>query len=429
MIVKLWTCEYPDYGGDPVGQDVSDFAVTHSPEALFWEYQVDDDYNSRVFSQWGSIWDTLPGTIEERPYAVSSTFTAELANILNGMPSTQSLPLLPELLPLAVQRYLLPSGCCQSEDPTIQAHAESLIAGCTKEYEAVLDIVNWCSDSLNYTAGVELEDALSILQDPAHEADCTGYSHLTIALLRAVGIPARIVASVTQPGEYEVPGPDDPAQWVHSWPLGFHATVEVYYPDAGWIPYCPTGRFYHYVDTHQYRACHGIDQTGDELATSVLVYELWVYLYPPTHTVIDSVKSQITDGPPGLSYLVKQYLTPAERAYADYVEDAWAGVEEPDEQELGPDGMVLGWNAPNPFAAATDIRYVTVCGPSRVSVIIFDVAGRLVRTLIDEREIPGEHHVSWDGTDAGGRQVPSGVYFYRLEAPGFSDEKKMIHLR
>jgi hypothetical protein len=70
---------------------------------------------------------------------------------------------------------------------------------------------------------------------------------------------------------------------------------------------------------------------------------------------------------------------------------------------------------PNPARGAARISYALArAGDVRVSVC--DVAGRVVRELLDSRQAPGRHVLGWDGTDARGRQVGAGVYLCRVEA-------------
>jgi hypothetical protein len=72
---------------------------------------------------------------------------------------------------------------------------------------------------------------------------------------------------------------------------------------------------------------------------------------------------------------------------------------------------------PNPFNPQTTVKYdLPESGPVRLSV--FDVAGRLVRTLVDDTMPPGSHEAVWDGTDSSGRAVGSGSYLARLEFGG-----------
>ena len=68
----------------------------------------------------------------------------------------------------------------------------------------------------------------------------------------------------------------------------------------------------------------------------------------------------------------------------------------------------------NPFHRETTIRYV-VPGARHVSLRVHNVAGRLVRTLLDGKVPAGPGLVRWDGRDARGKVVSSGIYFYRLD--------------
>ncbi len=70
---------------------------------------------------------------------------------------------------------------------------------------------------------------------------------------------------------------------------------------------------------------------------------------------------------------------------------------------------------PNPFGRSTTIRY-TASTRGHVSLRVFDLAGRVVRTLVGGVKGPGEHSVTWDGTTDLGERAASGVYFVRMEA-------------
>jgi spore coat protein A len=73
----------------------------------------------------------------------------------------------------------------------------------------------------------------------------------------------------------------------------------------------------------------------------------------------------------------------------------------------------LDQNEPNPFNPMTRIRF-SLNGDRQVALRVYDVAGRLVRTLVERELTSGEHVVTWDGRSDAGVQSPSGVYFYRL---------------
>lgn len=86
-------------------------------------------------------------------------------------------------------------------------------------------------------------------------------------------------------------------------------------------------------------------------------------------------------------------------------------------------------NAPNPFNPATTIRF-DLAAPGRARVDVYDAAGALVRTLIDETRAGGSHAIEWDGTDRAGRGVASGVYFARLRVDGvLVDTHKLMLLK
>ena len=71
---------------------------------------------------------------------------------------------------------------------------------------------------------------------------------------------------------------------------------------------------------------------------------------------------------------------------------------------------------PNPFNPTTTIQY-SLPQASTVTLAVYDVAGRWVRTLVDgELKDAGPHEVDWDARDHRGQPLPSGVYFYRLMA-------------
>ncbi len=90
--------------------------------------------------------------------------------------------------------------------------------------------------------------------------------------------------------------------------------------------------------------------------------------------------------------------------------------------------FALAQNYPNPFNPSTRINF-TIAEASHVSLKIFDVSGRMVRTLVDENLASNKYEVVWDGKDNRGRAVTSGIYFYRLSAGRATVTKKMIMLR
>lgn len=92
---------------------------------------------------------------------------------------------------------------------------------------------------------------------------------------------------------------------------------------------------------------------------------------------------------------------------------------------LAPSRLVLHQNSPNPFNPQTTIAF-ELPSPAAVRLAVFDVRGRCVRTLVQGALDAGSHTVAWDGRDARGVRAGSGLYFYKLDAGGASDVRKMV---
>jgi hypothetical protein len=123
-----------------------------------------------------------------------------------------------------------------------------------------------------------------------------------------------------------------------------------------------------------------------------------VYKYPPTYAAFTG-----------------KTLTPG-----SYVETYPTAVKE---SEAVPSGFQLLQNYPNPFNPSTVIRYRTLA-EGQVTLSVFDVTGRCIKTLVKQFMTQGEHEVTFDATG-----LADGVYFYRLDAGAFSAVKKMSLVR
>jgi len=91
-------------------------------------------------------------------------------------------------------------------------------------------------------------------------------------------------------------------------------------------------------------------------------------------------------------------------------------------------GATLGQNFPNPFNPSTTIEY-SLAAPARAMVGVYTSSGSLVVRLDDGVRDAGTHHVQWDGRDATGAAVSSGIYFYRLEGAAGVAPRKMVLLK
>ncbi|HIA79556.1 MAG TPA: T9SS type A sorting domain-containing protein, partial [Candidatus Marinimicrobia bacterium] len=83
---------------------------------------------------------------------------------------------------------------------------------------------------------------------------------------------------------------------------------------------------------------------------------------------------------------------------------------------------------PNPFNPVTTIRY-DLPQESHVHLVIYDILGREVKTIVNSKEHAGYRSVRWDGLNSYGQEVSTGMYFYRLETSDFSKVQKMVLLK
>lgn len=91
--------------------------------------------------------------------------------------------------------------------------------------------------------------------------------------------------------------------------------------------------------------------------------------------------------------------------------------------------VILAQNSPNPFNPHTAIEFEVGSSPSATRLCIYDLAGHLVKTLVDAVVAPGRHQVRWEGLDAAGSPVSSGVYICRLETSRAVETRKMLLLK
>jgi hypothetical protein len=93
-----------------------------------------------------------------------------------------------------------------------------------------------------------------------------------------------------------------------------------------------------------------------------------------------------------------------------------------------PTEYVLSQNYPNPFNPSTTFTY-DVPEVSDVTIRVYSLLGKEVRTLYSKQQMPGRYTEVWDGTDNSGRKLASGVYFLRMQAGSFSKLRKMTLIR
>ena len=98
------------------------------------------------------------------------------------------------------------------------------------------------------------------------------------------------------------------------------------------------------------------------------------------------------------------------------------------EHKAQPHRFSLHQNYPNPFNPETTIRF-ELPHSADVRLTVYNLLGQRIVTLLDEHREEGIHHFMWNGTDRTGRIVPSGMYFYRLETPNWTETNKLLIIR
>lgn len=202
---------------------------------------------------------------------------------------------------------------------------------------------------------------------------------------------------------------------------------------------------YHNLGTETPRNWIGLDLWGttsnkDALGALVLCYvgemKLMRYLKaaqtwkiqdnPYVHFGIDqatSVDSIVIHWPMG----TRQVLTDlAINQYHKVEESGGTGVEI--FNSAVPKAMALAQNYPNPFNPTTQIEY-DLSKASDVTLIVYDVTGREVTTLVNGHKPAGSYTTSWDGRDNSGNLLSTGIYVYRLQAGDFIATKKMVFVQ
>ena len=155
------------------------------------------------------------------------------------------------------------------------------------------------------------------------------------------------------------------------------------------------------------------------------------HLIPPGHMIGAEVTSLDVDEA-GNAHIIPYFLTAHSRLYslssnASYIDiplvgsASLAGVNE--HVASVPQGFVLHQNYPNPFNPNTVVSY-QLSVVSNVKLAVYDIVGREVAVLVNERKVPGSYEVRFDATG-----LASGVYFYRITAGDFAQTRKMIVLK
>ena len=161
-------------------------------------------------------------------------------------------------------------------------------------------------------------------------------------------------------------------------------------------------------------------------ASGAVLYDSWADPAIPTGRTVDSVLVDDFDVD-GHDDVLLTLRNPSSGIKRVFLIGASGGLSSVGDLS-GAAAVKLQQSWPNPVNGSSTIRF-ELEQPSRVRLRIFDAAGRLVRTILDEQVTAGSHTRVWDGRDEQGRDAASGIYFYELDADGRRQSSKLVQVR
>ncbi|MBN2410286.1 transglutaminase domain-containing protein [candidate division KSB1 bacterium] len=216
--------EPTSFGSSTYNQYIKSFNLEFSKKPYSQKKSVDKHGNKIVRAEWKN---------PAQPITIKISITAINKTKLDPIKTSADFPLVN--IPSDVTQYLSSTKQVPSNDREIINKAKQLTMGADSEFDAVQMILSWVVDHVNYTLVPQSYDAMYSLNTGI--GNCQNFSHLSAALLRAVGIPTRIVNGVTLKEPYDINIgrgiiTTSMAQGRHSW-------IEVFFSDLGWVPLDP----------------------------------------------------------------------------------------------------------------------------------------------------------------------------------------------
>jgi hypothetical protein len=212
------------YQSPTYNQQIVEVHFDYTPRPDNREESVDKRGNKVVKVSWQKPASTITTTV---------SLVADNKTILQQLKTNATFP--PINLPGDVQPYLNATDQVPMNNPSIAAKARELTAGAKTEFDAVQRILTWVIDHMNYVLTPPEYGAVYSFQ--TGKGNCQNYSHLSAALMRAVGIPARIVNGITLKQPYTIKMGN--RSMTLKMAEGRHSWIEVYFPDLGWVPFDP----------------------------------------------------------------------------------------------------------------------------------------------------------------------------------------------
>tara|TARA_Y100000591_G_scaffold252985_1_gene224563 strand:+ start:3 stop:3482 length:3480 start_codon:yes stop_codon:yes gene_type:complete len=204
----------------------------------------------------------------------------------------------------------------------------------------------------------------------------------------------------------------------------YSSTISSGYSMDNIIPTIPTGMLAASVD---YYISIGWDVSPDE---DFQYFELVRSGGAGDEIIIELVETMYEDYDieAGVEYSYKLAAYDYNGNFSGYSEPVFASMLSAMDNGLLPKEYALHQNYPNPFNPTTKINY-QLPEDNYISIIIYDVMGHEIKSLVNNHKVAGYKTVHWDATNNGGKQVPAGMYIYTIQAGDFRETRKMVLLK
>ncbi|MBI3813826.1 MAG: transglutaminase domain-containing protein [Nitrospinae bacterium] len=226
-------------------QQILSFNSKYSTAPTNIEDKIDENGNRFSIARW----ENPPSELN-----IATSFKVKSKVAFSDLKSKSSFPV-GNISP-DVRKYLSDSQYAQKNDPAIASLSKKLTEGAKTQYDAVTNVLNWVVDNMKYTLEPPQYDALYSLKTGT--GNCQNFSNLSAALLRASGIPSRVVIGFTVKNNWKVRHIKEGSTRTLSLADGRHAWFEVYYPDIGWVEY-DAQQTLTFVSTRYIRQGVGVD--------------------------------------------------------------------------------------------------------------------------------------------------------------------------
>ncbi len=232
-----------EFSNKATSQSVDGLNIKFTPEPVSVVDDIDKFGNRFKKARWENLKQSINITI---------SFDTRIKAELRSMDSSAPFPL--NDIPNDDAVFLKPTQMVQSDNEEIIALSKRLTGNARTTHDAVNAILNWVADNVKYTYNPPQYDAIHTMK--TGKGNCQNFAHLSMALLRAAGIPARIVGGISLKRQWKVPVEN--GYLVQDMGQGGHAWMEIFFPDLGWLSYDPQ-QSRQFTSTRHIKQTHGLD--------------------------------------------------------------------------------------------------------------------------------------------------------------------------